>query len=430
MENGWIRECLALAASITLSTVVASRSKGYRRKGIDNYNSTRHVQHDQTDSTTEASSSGTNLPSSASNITDGIITTAATAASAVESSLKSLEDKATSHFRKTRLKFLKTKTIVDEKEEKTQFEKVAVRQRPARSKNRSRNALKWKEGVKPPKTAKHSAGKKKKHKKKRHRKQKKPSEDKLETTKNVESVVEEHEKEVKTVEREKTETEPELDLIDDQSGGELGSNEESEEDGIDGKKKDAPKPSSLATYPSEPTGVLEFSYLDTGKGSAEFVTPAIMPDQEPIFWVAAKTAAVTGSSSSIFQSNDTNSTEESETKTSEEDPTYESEPIILSGPACHALNLIMKKDLFKNSANSEAENDLIRQYFAGRVPPERTNAAQETLQRAVELAITRLKSGGVSAELYQFLSNRSVAVSLMIDAMKYRKKDFLPLIWR
>ncbi|EFO13356.2 hypothetical protein LOAG_15173 [Loa loa] len=55
-----------------------------------------------------------------------------------------------SNFRKLRMKFSRhRKEAIGTKEENTQFEKVAVQQRPARSKKKKQNVLKWKEGAKP-----------------------------------------------------------------------------------------------------------------------------------------------------------------------------------------------------------------------------------------------------------------------------------------
>lgn len=109
---------------------------------------------------------------------------------------------------------------------------------------------------------------------------------------------------------------------------------------------------------------------------------------------------------------------------------FDAEPVILSTPACQVLGIIMNKHFFKNAAPSEAGNDLIRMYFAGKIPPGREKDAQETLEKAVGLAVTRVKSCGLSEDLYNFLNNnRAMAISLIIDAMKYRKKEFLPEFW-
>lgn len=109
---------------------------------------------------------------------------------------------------------------------------------------------------------------------------------------------------------------------------------------------------------------------------------------------------------------------------------FEAEPIILSTPACKLLTIIMNKQFFKNAAASETENDLIRMYFAKKLPPGRERDAQKTLEKAINIAITRAKSSGLSEDLHSFLNmNRAMAISLIIDAMKYRKKEFLPQFW-
>ncbi|VDO49994.1 unnamed protein product [Onchocerca flexuosa] len=151
------------------------------------------------------------------------------------------------------------------------------------------------------------------------------------------------------------------------------------------------------------------------KGSEEYITPIITSNYIPVVCVAAETA---GTSSNGSRRDGISITSD-----------IDAEEVILSTPACQVLEIIIKKQLFKNAA-TESENDLIRMYFAGKIPPGRGKEAQEILERAVRLAVTRVKTSGLTEELYSFLNNnREMAISLMIDAMKYRKKEFLPEFW-
>ncbi|VDK67189.1 unnamed protein product [Gongylonema pulchrum] len=107
------------------------------------------------------------------------------------------------------------------------------------------------------------------------------------------------------------------------------------------------------------------------------------------------------------------------------------EPVIVSGPACQALEIIRAKGLLNSGAKTERENEIIRLYFAGKGAREQEQEAHHAIEKAIDLAVTRAKSeAGITGSLYDFLTyNRSNAIALMIDAMKYRKKDFLPDVW-
>lgn len=105
------------------------------------------------------------------------------------------------------------------------------------------------------------------------------------------------------------------------------------------------------------------------------------------------------------------------------------EPIILSAPACQVLEIIRLNGLFSTTAGTEQDNELIRSFFAGKAR-DRECDAYRAIEKAVDLAVTRVKSMELTSNLYNFLTfNRDNAISLMIDAMKYRKKDFLPDFW-
>lgn len=108
----------------------------------------------------------------------------------------------------------------------------------------------------------------------------------------------------------------------------------------------------------------------------------------------------------------------------------DAEPVLVSKQACQVLEIIMRKQYFKNAAATETENELIRLYFAGKIPIGREREAQQILEKAVNLAVTRVKTSGLTPDLYHFLNrNRDNAISLIIDAMKNRKKEFLPDFW-
>lgn len=163
----------------------------------------------------------------------------------------------------------------------------------------------------------------------------------------------------------------------------------------------------------------------TMKNSEEFIAPLTSANQGPAPLFTAETASVNNTASK----NGSKRSDSPSTAT-EADMMFDSEPIILSTPACQVLGIIMKKQLFKNAAASETENNLIRMYFAGKIPHERQKGAQKVLEKAVGLAVTRVKSSGLSQDLYNFLNNnRVMAISLIIDAMKHRKKEFLPEFW-
>ncbi|KAM3721940.1 Elongation factor P-like protein [Dirofilaria immitis] len=175
----------------------------------------------------------------------------------------------------------------------------------------------------------------------------------------------------------------------------------------------------ISTIPSDLslTSSQDLEPTSTIKGSQEYITPIITSNQASAYLFAetADTSSYKSDESSI---------------TSEYDMMFDTEPVILSTPACQVLNIIRKKQLFKNTTATESENDLIRMYFAGKIPREREKDAQQTLEKAVGLAVTRVKSSGLTEGLYNFLNNnREMAVSLIIDAMKYRKKEFLPEFW-
>ncbi|EFO19282.1 hypothetical protein LOAG_09214 [Loa loa] len=160
------------------------------------------------------------------------------------------------------------------------------------------------------------------------------------------------------------------------------------------------------------------------KGSQEYIVPLISLSPERTLLVAADVAGVSNVSSSGSHKSDSGSS------VTPEFDMFDDEPVILSTPACQVLGIIMNKQFFKNSAASETENNLIRMYFAEKIPPEREKDAREALEKAVSLAVTRVKSSGLSEDLYSFLNNnRAMAISLMIDAMKYRKKEFVPEFW-
>uniref|UniRef100_A0A915PZ13 Uncharacterized protein n=1 Tax=Setaria digitata TaxID=48799 RepID=A0A915PZ13_9BILA len=408
--------------------------------------------------TTSASTSGISHTTTATAITSG----------SDSSNLKTTKEKTkiisvSSNFRKLRKKLLRNKKeTADGKEENTEFEKVAVRQRPARSKKKSKSALKWKEGMKPvdrPSSAEENKEKKKYRPKKKKRKIKKQK--KLKSSKSFTSTLDEKliaseaesetekepkqgEKDLKMTERDETETETEADELpnteakDDEFEPESARNETENAAKTADKKKKEPRSSGTSMPParSPKSPDLPLSIIhETGPSSAclkeseEYITPLIStPNHKPTFLVAAETAAsctsCTASSSISHKSNNGSTT------ASEYEMMLDLEPIILSTPACQVLGIIMKKQLFKNAAPTEAENDLIRMYFAGKIPPGRAKDAQETLEKAVDLAVTRVKSSGISEDLYQFLNNnRLMAISLMIDAMKYRKEEFLPEFW-
>ncbi|VDK80943.1 unnamed protein product [Litomosoides sigmodontis] len=402
-----------------------------------------------------------------------------------------------SNFRKLRLKFSRYKKEGSGvKEENTEFEKVAVQQRPAKSKKKKQSMLKWKEGVKPiPTTVDGSKQKKKYRPKKKRRREKKrklklssetvkeqrseiEKEQKTETEREQKSEIEkeqktetekerktetekerkiESEKEQKTTEKElktmeKEEAEAEIDA-EEQTLTEAREEESEFEsttfDANDMKKKETTSTSgtsgtsdaSVGSKTCQESSVVQpqisqeptltnqmqqesIPVYPTIKNSEEFIAPLMSSSQEPASSFTAEVASMNTISSKDGSKSDSPST------ITEADMMFDTEPIILSTPACQVLGIIMKKQLFKNAAASETENDLIRMYFAGKIPTERQKSAQQILERAVSLAVTRVKSSGLNQDLYNFLNNnRVMAISLIIDAMKYRKKEFLPEFW-
>ncbi|VBB31421.1 unnamed protein product, partial [Acanthocheilonema viteae] len=256
----------------------------------------------------------------------------------------------------------------------------------------------------------------------------------------------ETEKEQKTVEKEskiteKEEGETEMDA-EEQTFTEAKEEEsefESTPDATDRRKKETPStadtsdtsdtsigsktPSESSPAPSQTSQ--EFTPIyPTIKNSEELIPPLTSSNQEPAPLVTAEAANTSNVSSSSRSQKIDSST------IMGFDMMFDDEPIILSTPACQVLGIIMNQQFFKNAAASETENDLIRMYFAGKIPPGREKDAQKALEKAVNLAVTRVKSSGLSKDLYSFLNNnRVMAISLIIDAMKYRQKEFLPEFW-
>ncbi|CAG9529993.1 unnamed protein product [Cercopithifilaria johnstoni] len=386
-------------------------------------------------SSSSASTSANSPVTAISSGSDSILSGTGSTLKATKEKLKNIA--LPSNFRKLRKKFLRYKKEgTDIKEDNTEFEKVAVQQRPARSKKKKQSMLKWKEGAKPiPIEADDSKGKRKPKKKKRQERKKK----KLKLSKSLSSeLITENEKEQKTMEKEEAETEIEGEEQPFTDSKEEESEFESAFDTIDRKKKEVPSipaasgnldtsvgsktPPGPAQVPSQIPQESTLAY-STVKGSAEFIVPFVNSNQEPVpFATEEATDTRNVSSSSGSQKSDTPST-------APEFDMCDAEPIILSKPACQVLEIIVNKQFFKNAAGSEKENDLIRRYFAGKIPPEHEKDAQRTLEKAVDLAVTRVKSSGINKYLYNFLNNRVMAISLIIDAMKYRKKEFLPEFW-
>uniref|UniRef100_A0A0R3RKI9 DUF4806 domain-containing protein n=1 Tax=Elaeophora elaphi TaxID=1147741 RepID=A0A0R3RKI9_9BILA len=417
---------------------MAGRLKSQWKKLLPDTVSSDQQQQQQQDWTQDSSTSSSSSTTSASPSASSLVTVMASTPGSDSFGLKATKEKLKniglpSNFRKLRKKFLRHKKEgIGSKEENTEFEKVAVQQRPAKSKKKKQNVLKWKEGVKPsPVSVGESKEKKKYQPKKKKRLERKKKKLKLVKSFTAEPITE-TEKEQKTIEKEEVETEVDTE---EQAFTEAKEEDSEFESMIDRKKKEIPSTSSVGgtsdtsvssktpsesslvppQIPQEPTPV-----HPTIKDSEE----SIAPSQESAPLAKAGAASTSSmSSTSALQKSDTSST------TLGFDM-FDSEPIILSTPACQVLGIIMNKQFFKNAAASETENELIRLYFAGKIPPGREKDAQRTLEKAVSLAVTRVKSSGLSDDLYNFLNNnRLMAISLMIDAMKYRKKDFLPEFW-
>lgn len=107
------------------------------------------------------------------------------------------------------------------------------------------------------------------------------------------------------------------------------------------------------------------------------------------------------------------------------------EVIILSKPACSVLRKINKRNLLANCGLTENENDLIRNYFNHKLKGEDCVKAVNLLKKAINLAITKIKfSGDLTNTQYVFLDNRTVAIDMMVDVMMYKKEEYLPTVWK
>ncbi|VDO14094.1 unnamed protein product, partial [Brugia timori] len=252
--------------------------------------------------------------------------------------------------------------------------------------------MKWKEGTKPNSVSSEEGKEKRKHRPKKMKRQEKKK--KLKLSKSLTAVspteIEKEqkttEKETKTVEKEDTDTEMDTE---EQTVTEVKDEESEYEatfDRIDRKKKEVTSvPSGASSMsvgsktPSEsslvPSQFIQQS-TPTIKGSQEYIVPLISSNQESAYLVAAEVAGTSNISSSGSHKAD-----------SCPDDMFDAEPVILSTPACQVLGIIMNKELFKNAAASETENELIRLYFAGKIPPGREKDAQQTLEKAVSLAV-------------------------------------------
>ncbi|EJW82366.1 hypothetical protein WUBG_06723, partial [Wuchereria bancrofti] len=267
--------------------------------------------------------------------------------------------------------------------------KVAVQQRPARSKKKKQNVLKWKEGTKPNSVSSEEGKEKRKYRPKKTKPQEKKKKLKLSKPLTAVSPTETEkeqkttEKETKTVEKEETDTEMDIEEQTVTEAKDEESEFEATFDRIDRKKKEVTSVSSSSSTsvgsktPSEssliPPQFIQQS-TPTIKGSQEYIVPLISSNQESAYLVAAEVAGTSNISGNGSHKGDS----------CPSDMMFDAESVILSTPACQVLGIIMNKQLFKNAAASETENELIRLYFAGKIPPGREKDAQETLEKALD----------------------------------------------